>query len=310
MPEVQGPPSGCITPADAAISHAPAPCADERAAPRFDVQPYRSKCGVPFAGTLLLFSFMALGGTLVGSIAFLLFRWYVFAFTALVMGLLLALFGFASLRLVKVRSSWVGAVAGTWGACVATLTLYFCLYVQALDQVSRTVPGMKVQPSLAGFLHYMDTWAQKGAAVVVDRARGEAPTRLGYTNSYLLWAVEFMMIAGVASVLTFWIARRPYCPRCNSWKKRRTIGYLTCPGTELTAALKEGCLGALARCHPDMHNGDHRLSLYSCANCGRRQLIDLYLEQMRDAKGNPGLREAAFISYPGDALLILEGMFA
>jgi hypothetical protein len=273
---------------------------------RFPVQPYRWKCGVPFIGTMLLFCSLSVGGALVGFIAFVLYRWRAFGLTAMFEGLALALCGFAAVRIVKVRSPWAAMLAGIWGACLTMLTLYFCLYVQALNRISG---DREIRPSVAGFIQYMDGWARRGVSVLVDSSPERHHATLGYAGSYLLWLVDLAAMAGIAAVLLFLIARRPYCPRCNSWKKKNVLGYLTGPGKELSKILKDGRVASLTGRHPDLRNGNHRLSLYACSTCGQGQVIDLYLEQVRDRQGNPRGAEIAMLTYPGEAMPIVEGLF-
>jgi hypothetical protein len=281
------------------------------AAPRFDAVPYRSAGSSPFGGTLLLFAGLAIAGLAVGLIASLVAQvLYLVVIFPIVMGLLVGGAGAVLVKRGKVRGPMAIAAASVLAAVVTMLGMHLGVYLKALREIDKQVPGIMAQalsdPMV--FVRFVDSRAREGVTIGHGRARGGNGMNLGYAGSYIYWLVEMGFVGFIAFGLMRTASQQPLCELCQGWKKERTVGCLPDGNTDVASgALLEGHLLTLLQ-HTDP-SGPTGLILKaaSCPDCGPRSTVDVALVQVSlNAKGQQQWKEISRVSYPGDALAFLD----
>jgi hypothetical protein len=171
------------------------------------------------------------------------------------------------------------------------------------------VPGaMQMLFSPSAFGRFIDQCAVAGVEIA-GRA-GQKATNLGYYGSYIYWFVEIVLVAGIAAAIIASVAAAPFCAECGTWKTSRKLGRVNVPRALALEAITSGEIIRLAG--QDIGAGPGRLSLEvtACPNCGSAAPVDVsFKEVTADSKGNEKQKQIAHVTYPGEALEVLEALF-
>jgi hypothetical protein len=174
------------------------------------------------------------------------------------------------------------------------------------DEVNRAVDEAVARFS---FWDYMDWKATEGAPLALPKVRKEI--RLGHAGSYILWAVEALVIGGIAAGIMALRARRPFCPACNVWKQERPLGRLRLDPPRAVALFTSGTLAELAGEDLARDDGPVQVSVHTCPLCEEEAPADVKLTHVvKTDKDKEQTSELAHLTYPGPAVRVLEALFA
>jgi hypothetical protein len=157
---------------------------------------------------------------------------------------------------------------------------------------------------------YFDMQAHEG--VRIGRS-GWLDVQLGHAGSYAYWALEVLLAVAVAFALAYRAAAAPFCERCGRWMVERRLGGIRPPADQAVEALRTGDLGRL---HPNAAptaGREIRLTMASCPQCGTTSAMTLRLDRVRigrDGNATASPHMLAHATYPGDAIPVVEDLFA
>ena len=167
------------------------PAEAPRRAPRFDVEPYQPDGVAPPGGlAFLMVGVLGTAAALGLVLSYAVEQFYLILVFPLLAGALLGGAGRALVRAGRVRSP---AVAATVAALGGVAMMFFMHYFDYLHNLNN--PGWQGAPA-ANVLEYIDIEAQEG---VVVGENGNNDINLGYVGSYLYFAFETILAAGVAA---------------------------------------------------------------------------------------------------------------
>ncbi|MBI1917371.1 MAG: hypothetical protein HYS12_21940, partial [Planctomycetes bacterium] len=123
------------------------------------------------------------------------------------------------------------------------------------------------------------------------------------------WSIELLVVAGLSLFGARSAAARPFCSQCGRWKQERFVGTLreVEDGDPLTL-LRKGHLTSLLGHRPAPEGGELALSAAVCPCCVKEAPIDVRLERVTARKNKP-VGELAHLSFPGEALSVLDQLF-
>jgi hypothetical protein len=159
-----------------------------------------------------------------------------------------------------------------------------------------------------GYWDYLDWRATQGAELALPKVRKNIT--LGYTGSYILWAVEALIVGGIAAGFMVVRALRPFCTECNLWKEQRSLGRLNLDATRAVAVFSSGTLAELAGEDLAQKDGPLGITIRVCGRCLEECPVDVKLTQFTKKKDKEESSELAHLTYPGPALRVLEALFA
>jgi hypothetical protein len=176
--------------------------------------------------------------------------------------------------------------------------------------LDKAVPGLKdaLQFSLSAFTSFIDHSAEAG--VQIAGRPGQQAINLGYYGSYIYWVVEILIVAVCAAAILVAAASSPFCAPCGSWKATRPLGRVNVPRELALQAITSGEIIRLAG--HDIGAGPGRLSLEVsvCPNCGPSVPVDVCFKEVTvNDKGSESTSQIAHVTYPGEALKVLEALF-
>lgn len=102
---------------------------------------------------------------------------------------------------------------------------------------------------------------------------------------YLVWAIEFILICGIAMATASIAPSEPFCERCQQWTKKRHLGKI--PGVNeryLLKALQEGNLEPFLQPPPQASWKTVCYDLYSCPRCRQGRYLSVTVEWEEDGK--------------------------
>jgi hypothetical protein len=277
---------------------------------RFAAEPYRAEGGFSLPGFVLAFLLTILGAVLAGSLAGWVSKWFylVLLFPGGI-GVLVGLAGAAGASWGKLRNRGLAMFLGIDGACVALAVVHYVMFRHFLAELEKTMPGAaELRFSWPALVSFIDQSAVAGVEII---DRGNKPMNLGYYGSYIYWLLEIVLVAVIAGAIIASRAAEPFCTACQSWKTVRPLGRIQVPRDVALEVITSGELGRLAG-----HNvgvGPGRLSLEAavCSDCGSAATVDISFKEVTvDNKGTEKLTKLAHVTYPGEALPVLEGLFA
>jgi hypothetical protein len=279
----------------------PAPVASPQPAPRFDAEPFRPDGVVPLGGLALLLVGAALTAIALGFVLSFVGQWfYMPIIFPIIAAFLLGGAGRVLVRAGKVRSP---AVAGTIGALGGLGMMYSNHYFDCLLALNF-VNWQAVTPRIV--FSYIDFVAQ-GGVVIGDV--GNDGINLGYIGSYVYFALEAVLAAGFAFVVTKGAAAVPFCRACNVWKQPRTLAGLPhVPPAVAVEALRAGALLDLLDTGTPTAGG-HPLNLKAsvCPRCGGDGSVVAGVERITvDSRGRRQVKVIGQYVYPGQVLTLLD----
>jgi hypothetical protein len=279
-----------------------------KSATGFDPVPYVPDGGVAAYGIPLLLVTVGLASTILAVSAALIGQW-LYPIVLMPIGIGFGLYGagYLAIRLGKVRSRLVGALAGLFGGLLTILLLHYSFYVHALIEAPTLGPAERIALAMSpgAFVHFIDAQAQDGVRIMSNNGLPKnQESNLGYVGSYIYWGGELLMVAGIALAGMMLAAARPYCGRCQRWKQPHILGALAAPGPSVVAVLKEGRVDALAECQP-APGAPCVLTAAVCPVCSKGD-IDVKLEHVIGAGNSKRKRCLVHVTYPRGALPALQ----
>jgi len=310
--------------------------------PDFDTVTYRAEGGFTTFGSGLLLFGSLLGGLVLGVLAGFVSRWfYLVLIFPCVIGAGVGAVGYVAVRAGKVRNAVLGGISGLLGGFFAMLSMHYLNYmefengmslmrpedrvaarklaelpIEQIQQLPILNPEMKqvfMDPAKrAGFLvddffSFMNYRATEG--VTFNSARGGGNNNgmnLGYIGSWIYWAVEILIVAGIALSIQMVAAAEPFCSACESWKESRELGPV--PDTDVHA-LRVGELSHFNSPPSTDAAGLAMVSVSICPQCGAESPVDVKLANLIPTKDGINRKEIAHVTYPGEALPFLERIF-
>jgi hypothetical protein len=280
----------------------PAPAATPRQAPpRFDAEPFRPDGVAPFSGLALLLAGFALTATALGFVLSFVGQWvYVPIVFPMIAGALLGGAGRVLVRAGKVRSQVVAGTIGGLGGLGMMFSMHYFDCLIALNFIN----WQAVTPAVV--FRYIDLVAKVGVVIGEDGNNG---FNLGYVGSYIYFAVEAVLAAAFAFVLTKGAAAVPFCRACNLWKQPRTLAGLPhVPPAVAVEALRAGALLDLLDTGTPTAGG-HPLNLKAsvCPRCGGDGSVVAGVERITvDSRGRRNVKVIGQYVYPGQVLALVE----
>jgi hypothetical protein len=274
---------------------------------RFVALPYRPEGGCSPGHLPGFFAVLLLGGMLVGWVASALGQiWYLVFLFPLGMGIALAVLGNAVCRWARLRNPTVAGLGGLLAGAAAILAMHAADHQAARRLIQArpdTVPALLRERldedhSLRG---YLDATARIG--LTISGRSGEG-INLGYSGTHLYWALELVVVGGLALFGARAAATRPFCVGCGHWKAERLLSVLN-EAPDLVPTLRRGLLEDLGSHRPPADKGDLTLSVAVCPFCGTESPVDVRLERLAGNKGRTAA-EVVHLTYPGEALPVLE----
>jgi hypothetical protein len=269
---------------------------------RFQVRPYQAEGGLNAAGVLLVMILEIASGLVLGVIASLVSRlFYLILFFPLAIGLGTGMAGALGVQWGKVRNRAVTALIGFLGGCGAMFAMHYCDYLFFRSKV----PG-EVAPHL-GFFDYIDATAEVGVSITHSPV-GKGGTNLGYIGTYIYYLVEIFIVAGVSLAVVTVAASKPYCSRCNNWKKKYYLGHLDNPPDHAAQSVRLGELQAL---QPSKGTSSLvRLFVHVCPDCRGEGAIDVLVQQVsRNEKNEEQVTALVHATYPPEALAAFQQLY-
>jgi len=279
---------------------------------RFPAVPYRPEGGFRLWGMIKLFSILAVGAALVGMLASLVGQmYYVILLYPLAMGIALAFIGYYAVNKAKIRNPALAGFAGLLAGMLAIVAMHFSDYKLALRNLQDTeapIPGnvrfaLTQQPR---FEVYLVTTAQAGFRVCGDN---DAGFNLGPQATWAYWMAELVLVCSLTTLATRSEASAPFCSQCGQWKSERFLGRMRGQTREVVVACRRGDLTTLNAHGIADRKGDMALSAWVCPQCALNAPIDVQVEQRNTAAREDGTPAVLHLTYPGEALPVLEDLF-
>ncbi len=310
----------------------------------FEVVPYRPEGGFTAFGSLLLIVASLAAGLVLGTLGGIISRWFwlVLIFPA-VIGAGVGGVGYWAIRIGHVRSTILGVASGLLGGLFAIISMYYMQYRdfessnsippdvrQQLRELARLTPAeveanplippevkqaLRDPASRAGFaVHDLPSYMHFQAVLGVrissssDVGRKDGGMNLGYIGSWIYWALEVLIVAGIAVAMQYVAAKQPYCSECQRWKKARQLG--TAPESQIEP-LKQGDLPVFAEPLP-LQVGEREVLVTAniCPLGDDRCPVDVLIQRLVQTKEGFQQVEIAHVTYAGEALPELEEVFA
>jgi hypothetical protein len=308
---------------------------------RFDVTPYRPDGGYTSGGSALLIGTSMLAGAVLGAVASAIARYiYLIGVFPVVIGMVLGGVNAWAVQRGRVRSPLLAGIAGFFGGCVAMFAMHYGEYLQFRWSLSREVTHLlhltkgqeraavqqfglppneaaqflSLARSYHSFTGYIDEFARDGVQIQKVGHGQQGPGQgmnLGYAGSYIYWGVEVLAVAGIAFVIARTTAAEPFCTACERWKAQRPLGALAPPAAEAIDAVQTGDLSRVRPLAPGEEASETvHVEAWVCGTCGAAAPVDVKLKhQFFNKKNQLAVRDAAFVTYPGAALPVLEALF-
>jgi hypothetical protein len=327
------PTSPAVDPAIATSASAPSRL------PTFAAGPYRPDGGFRTSGLILLFTTLLIVGAVLGVAAFFISKFvYLIVLFPVLIGLALGFSGIWAVKQGNIRNPLIGGLAGLVGGIAAMMVIHVAEYEdfkttlakvrpetlaeirsmspderqeiidKELDSEKREELKVFIQAAtINGFAQFMDFSAHEGVSISNHGSKG---INLGYTGTYIYWAVE----AGIVAIITLLILRevtaKPFCVACKLWKKPLLLTRFQGDINMATTSVNTGNAAAISR-QPDSERGPIGiLTAYYCPLCKDHGQTEIFLDsETLDAKGRKQTRSLAKSSYPQGALPTLATAF-
>jgi hypothetical protein len=199
-------------------------------------------------------------------------------------------------RLGKFRSPRQVGQLGLVAGLLAVFAMHYFDYVR----LGWQVPGL----NQVTFVEYMQARARFGVKIGKPGA-ANGGMNLGYTGSFIYWAVEAGLSALAAYAVSQSMVSTPFCAGCNRWKAKRALGpYRLEPQTALAAFTAGVPAGIVA---PAQGNKKVSLVIHHCPDCGAATPIDVQLSATEPA-GKEQVMYQSFLTYPGEATAAFDDL--
>jgi hypothetical protein len=286
---------------------------------RFDVEPYRPDGGFQWSGVSLVIGVLGIAGLALGFVAHLIGQWFwMILVFPIFLGIALGAVGALAIKWGKVRSPWIGGIAGFLGGCGAMLVMHYCEYRDFRAEQQKLPEGVrqffkfmkemraenpnfpmpqlqaprnnaKDQPNLEEMLKdmsvedfpgFMHRMAERGVRIKGSHDFGnkDRGMNLGYYGSFIYWGIEVLIVAGIAFAVMRKRAAAPFCRTCDQWKVNRPLGTLHSSAEVGVSALRDGDIGRFAQAQPFVSGGNILVLAAVCPGCGQSATVDVEMQ--------------------------------
>ena len=309
---------------------------------RLDVHPYSPQGGYSSAGSAVCI----LGALVAAAIMGFVTSWvgqyfYLVILFPIVVGLVVGTTLRFAIRFGKVRSPWLGGLAGLLGGALSTIMMLFFDYQRHLSEVAKLDPVILARlqnadklrlgdmapfgidqaewnemkkaiqiVKIKNFLEYIDYAAQEGVSIGKG---GQQGINLGYYGTLTYYVVEMLVIAGVALGIAKSAASEPFCDECNQWEENKEIARFLVKNDRLN-----GWVESYQKGHPVARSEVESLapdganvavSISRCMNCGANVPLEFKMEAITlDNKGNETRTQLTHLTFPGEAEAVLQAL--
>ncbi|HEV3118700.1 MAG TPA: hypothetical protein VGY58_16745 [Gemmataceae bacterium] len=289
----------------------PSPAASS-SVPRFDTAPYQPDGACPLSGMLVAAAASLLAAVVCAWLVSFVSQWiYLIFFFPLALGLGIGLGGNFGVHRGKVRNGLCAGLIGFAAGCLGMVAVHYFDYQRDLRELEKEHPGMAQlwQGMGVNFFTYIDSTAEDGVRIGKVGHGNDKGMNLGYVGSYIYWALEVLGVGIIGFAMMRHSARAPFCSACNTWKAERKLGQVVMPAREVEQAIVSGEIVRLADADFGDVKGQLVIKAAVCPNCGSEAPVDVRLEQITvNAKGEQKAAELAHVTYPGQALAVLESL--
>ncbi len=278
---------------------------------RLEAVPYEPDGGAPPHGLLIVFAFVVPAALLLGyASSWVKQYFYIIFLFPLVVGMILGLAGDVGVAVGSVRSRFLAGLAGLFGGFLAMAAMHYFDYAHFQQRVALPKPAGRVArppDRPAGFFNHLDRKARRGIDVRLRRLQ----FTLGYALTYIYWIAEVLLAGGLAAVMMAGQASEPFCLTCSRWKEKRTLGTLRMDPDYAKRIFTDGEVVRLADEDYPPGLGEINFIVWSCPTCGPESPVEVKLDHVvKTAKDEEKTTELVHLTYPGQALPVLESLFA
>jgi hypothetical protein len=272
---------------------------------RLEAAPYQADGGFSLPGILIVFAFTAVGAVGMGWVASWVNQWiYIIVVFPLVVGLVMAVMGAIGVYVGNVRNGLLAALAALFGGVLAMGAMHYFDHQRFLDRAREQKQAAKAELTLP---QYLKQRAQEGISVRFRRIH----FHLRNFWAYLYWVVEVVLAAAVGVAVMVSCAAEPFCAQCSNWKTKRVLGKLDMNPDTAVRIFTTGEVVRLADYDFRPGAGQIRLSVWECKTCGAEAPVEVKLDRVtKNAKGEDEETQLAYLTFPGQALPILDSLFA
>src|SRR5579872_3472556 len=109
-------------------------------------------------------------------------------------------------------------------------------------------------------------------------------TNLGYVGSYIYWAFEIALAAGLASFIMREPTLAPFCRRCQSWKPSTSLGMAPLTAEVAREIMDSGDLPRLQQLGwqdetPTTLPNPVIFTAHFCPDCGEHESVEINLKE-------------------------------
>jgi hypothetical protein len=289
---------------------------------RLEAVPYEPDGGCPLFGLLLVFAVCFGSGVGLGWVCSWFKQWfYIIILVPGLVGVVLGIVGAIPVVIGKVRNGFVAAVAGLFAGFVAMGAMHYFDYQRFLSKlqeaqqvrngvvvlVNPVIDGIPVKAGESpGLFEHID---RKAAAQGVPIHLRRLNFNLGHVGAYIYWIIEILIAGGLTALILYSVATEPFCLACGSWKDKRVLGKLNLATETVEDIFTRGEIVRLADLDVRSDKGHIHVTVWVCPQCGAEAPVDVKIEDATKVKDEEMTKQVAYVTYPGQALPILESLF-
>jgi hypothetical protein len=306
-----------------------------------NVKQYKPEGGCDEIGAVALLLGMLVVAAATGYVAHFISEFiYLIVMFPILIGLAVGAVGAVIAKKFKVRSPGLGGAAGLLCGVAAMLCMHYFDYyglrseMAALpaeakavfqlpdDQFEQVVaeapaadrPNVRLAREalrVETFMGYMDLEAKRGVEIKKTGSGKGRGINLGYVGSYIYWVAEIGLVCMMSWGLVKGAASKPFCRRCQQWRKERILGFINFDLDPAVGHLKSGNLAALQPLVSKDKSSITTVKAYVCPKCEQQGEVDVKVERVVEVKkGKTEKKELAFVTYPSLSLPQLTAAFA
>ena len=311
----------------------------------YQVRPYRPDGGFDASGIGVLLGVLMLAAVVMGVICHFVgqYFWLILLFPVLV-GFALGTIGKHAVRFARLRNPILGAAVGLICGLTAMTTMHYGDYLQFRSTIDAEMesanPQVKVMLSLPletlqeaikdepasqqqkiikawelmhsdSFFSFMQFSATEGVSI---SHHGSSGINLGYYVTWIYWLVEVMIVTIMTLILVKEQTAEPYCTTCNIWKQKRPLGSFVAEPSRAKIALESGAIAQLQQINPSAIvplSAGLAVTMAHCPQCDGQGEMDIRIDLLStNDKGKPVRKQIAQVTYPPEAKVQLEALFA
>ena len=215
----------------------------------------------------------------------------------LAFGALVGAFAAIGLHAGKSRSMPVALLVGLLCGGVGEAASFHYAYLRATASMAEeeSVDLAEVRDE---FNHLAYLYARAEVGWTVGRTSSGVPIRGAFVWGF--WAIEVLLVCGLAPAVAHLIASGPFCENCGRWPDEQNLPEIPdVDGDVLAAALTAGDLPTLLAAPRREGSGRHAAyTVNQCKRCQQKAWVTLKLKwNEKDAKGNIQKQEKSVVQH-------------